>query len=344
MLQETIDIQQLKPAETYYALNRPGHLFYHPEWLALLMQHYGYRFYMTSGPGQEYMIFAEADGLLGPKLISLPFSDYTIPHVPPHRLPLHLAALQQAFPKAPILLKFADLYADPQDLAFMGKPAGKMFLHRIMLNNLNGVGMSAAFIRGVRKAQKNGLVALASRSQESLEQFYELYYRLRTEKLGLIPQPLSFFELVYEHFIRKGDGFFYEVKQDNELLASAIILKEGNNLYYKWGCSAQERLYMRPNNLLFSELIKLARDTNCQYLDLGLSDLDETRGLIRFKENMGGTPSYIYSYALCPADYPLELEEKLKGIVSQVAGIVVSAKLLPAQTQGFSQALYPLFV
>lgn len=308
------------------------------------MQHYGYRFYKTSGPGEEYMVFAEARGMLGPKLVSLPFSDYTIPHVPPHRLPLHLAALRQRFPKAPVLLKCSDLYASPGDLACMGKPQAKMYLHRIDLQRPAAPAMSSAFLRGVRKAQQNGLVAAASRSRTALEEFYGLYYRLRTEKLGLIPQPISFFKLVFEHFISKGEGFFYEVRQDGQLLASAIILREGNRLYYKWGCSDQDRLSLRPNNLLFCELIKFAQDTNCQYLDLGLSDIDDKRGLIRFKESMGGAPSYIYSYTICPAAYPQALEAKLKGLVNQVAGIVVAAKLLPSQTQGFSQVLYPLFV
>ena len=204
--------------------------------------------------------------------------------------------------------------------------------------------MTPPFLRGARKASRNGLIAQASQSAVSLEQFYALYYRLRTEKLGLIPQPLSFFQHVFKQFIQSGKGFFFEVKLDDEVLASAIILQEGDGLYYKWGCSSLDRLLLRPNNLLFTELIRLFANTRYRYLDLGLSDVDETRGLIRFKESMGGTPSYIYTYCLYPKDYPQDLEKQLKGLLNQVAGTVVRHKLGSDQTQAFSQALYPLFV
>ena len=344
MQQDKIEVRALEPAESLNGLGGSGHLFYHPSWLTLLQQHYGYRFWKTTGPGDEYLLVAQVSGVLGQKLVSLPFSDYTIPQVAPERLPLHIEALQRKFPEMPVLLKYAEIYASPDELSFLGVPVSKAYLHRVYIDSNSEMRMAPAFRRGIRKAVKNGLVATLSRSEESLEQFYKLYYRLRTEKLRLIPQPLSFFQQVYDQFIQGGNSFFYEVRQNDELLASAVILREGNILYYKWGCSAQERLYLRPNNLLFSELIKLAYNSGCNFLDLGLSDVDETRGLIRFKNNMGGVPSSIYTYCLYPPGYPLALEKQLKGLVNQVAGMVVQFKLQPGQTQGFSQALYPLFV
>lgn len=344
MQDESITIQSLDTVEAIHASALWGHLFYHPHWLQVLLQQYGYCFWVTQGPPGEYMLFAMTQGLLGNKLVSLPFSDYTLPQVPAHRLALHLEALQTRFPTVPILLKCADLYASPHELAFLGEPLAKAYLHRVQLQGNPEEHMSTSFLRGVRKARKNKLVAVASRSQASLEQFYALYYRLRTEKLGLIPQPFTFFQQVFEQFIQTGEGFFFEVKQKNEVLASAIILQEGEGIYYKWGCSAQDRLILRPNNLLFRELIAMFANTDYRYLDLGLSDVDETRGLVRFKESIGGKPSFIYTYCLYPKGYPRVLEKKLKGLLNQVAGTVVRHKLGSVQTQAFSQALYPLFV
>lgn len=339
-----IEVKALDPSEANSLLRRPGHLFYHPDWLAVLMQQYGYRFWMSCGPGDEYLLLAQVKGLLGAKLVSLPFSDYTVPHVAPEKLPLHIAALQRVFPTYPIVVKCAEIYATPHELRFLGEPVSNALMHRVQIDEYTDSRMSASFRRGVRKALKNKLYSQVSRNPESLRRFYELFYHLRTEKLGLIPQPFTFFELVFEQFILKGEGFIYEVKQGDEVLASAIILKEGNALYYKWGCSCQERLYLRPNNLLFYDLIRLASQKGCQYLDLGLSDLDEKRGLIRFKNNMGGNSSAIYTYVQNPLNYPLALEKQLKGLINDVADMVVQYKLSPADTQAFSQALYPLFV
>lgn len=344
MEQEGIEVKEILPADLENMSIRAGSLFYNPSWLALLKQQWNFRFWKTCGPGDEYLVLAQAKGVMGNKLVSLPFSDYTIPHVPPARLPLHIAALQRRFPSMPVIVKCAGIYATPHELRFLGEPVAKACLHRIAIDGDTINRMSATFLRGVRKAQQGGLVAAPSRSEESLQQFYKLYYRLRIDKLGLIPQPLSFFKRVFERFILKGEGFFYEVKQAETIIASAIILREENILYYKWGCSSQEHLHLRPNNLLFNELISQAAATNCQYLDLGLSDLDETRGLIRFKNNMGGEPSFIYTYCQYPAEYPIVVEKQLKKKLNQMADMVVQLKLPPAQTQAFSQSLYPLFV
>lgn len=339
-----IEVKEVLPATIGSAAPKPGHLFYQAGWLSLLMQQYGFRLWKSCGPGGEYMLFAQAKGLMGNKLVSLPFSDYTIPQVSPERLPLHIAALQHRFPEMPLVLKCTDWYASPQLMRCLGAPVAKACLHKVIVDGLTTRRMSGSFRRSIRKAYKNGLTAAYSTSETSLQQFYTLYYRLRIEKLGLIPQPYSFFERVYEEFIQKGQGFFYEVKHEGAVIASAIVLREGQELFYKWGCSSQHHLHLRPNNLLFRGLLKLAAKMGCHTLDLGLSDLDETRGLIRFKNNMGGKASFIYTYCYCPPNFSLTLEKQLKSRLNQLAGMIVEYKLPPAQTQSFSQSLYPLFV
>jgi hypothetical protein len=335
-----IDVHEIFPA----SLNQPagGGLFYHAHWLEVLRLHYGFRFWETRDAQGGYALFAQVQGVLGEKLLSLPFSDYTFPQLEAALLPHHLAALRRHFPAAPIVLKCAGPFAGPEVLKALGKPVAEACLHRVSLCGKRPP--TASFLRGVRKAQKGGLRAECSLSEDSLLQFYALYYRLRTRKLGLIPQPFSFFQQVYEQFIRRGEGFMYEVKKEEQVVASALILKEGQGLYYKWGCSAPDQLHLRPNNLLFYELMRMGTAMGCSFLDLGLSDLDETRGLIRFKRAMGGDVFPIYTWQLCPPGYPLALENKLKGMINQMAGIVVENNLAFAHTQAFSQALYPLFV
>lgn len=339
-----IEIQEVLPDQLTSTVAESGNLFYHPAWLKVLMEQYDFRLWKTSGPEKEHMLVAQSEGLLGSKLVSLPFSDYTLPQVRPERLPHHIKALRERFPEMPLVIKCTDGYASPRDLHFMGEPVSKACLHRVVVDKQSIRRMSGSFRRGIRKALKSRLSAGPSDSAESLHRFYELYYLLRVERLGLIPQPFSFFQRVYDELIAKGQGFFYEVKQEDQVIASAVILREGQELYYKWGCSSRDHLHLRPNNLLFRKLLKEAEKGGYQYLDLGLSDLEETRGLIRFKNNMGGIRSTIYTYCICPETYSMPLEKQLKSRLNQLAGLVVQHRLSPAHTQDFSKSLYPLFV
>ncbi len=322
-------------------------LFYCPSWLSVLRQHYGCSYYATADVDSgELMFFALIKCIAGQKLVSMPFSDYTCPGLmQPETLKEHVKALRKEFPELPVLLKVSFPDVSENSLSSLGTAEEMGCLHRV--NTGRGVNlessMTPSYKRGVRRARVRGLQFGTNCSYEGLEQFYNLFYELRMKKHGLIPQPFSFFEKVYEQFISKGKGFFIEVWKEGRLLASAIVLKHQNGLYYKWGCSSLSDLVDRPNNLLFYELLHLAQRDGFEYVDLGLSDTKVNKGLIRFKRSMGGTRSDIFTFQYLPENYPHKTMEQFKSIVNSMASIVVASRFDRETTEAFSKTLYPLF-
>ncbi len=293
------------------------------------------------------MLFAMIKCLAGRKLVSMPFSDYTCPGLAnPEALKKHVEVLRKSFPDLPVLLKVSFPGISQASLGTLGTVAEEGCLHRAETGKEVDLeeGMSASFRRGVRQAQVPDLKFGTSTSRKGLEEFYNLFYELRMQKLGLIPQPFAFFEKVFEEFIENGKGFFAEVrKEDGRLLASALVLSYQNGLYYKWGCSSLKDLINRPNNLLFYELLYLAQREGYAYLDLGLSDRKVNKGLIRFKRGMGGKESPISTFEFLPENYPYETMARFKSIVNSMASIVVASRFDRQTTEGFSETLYPLF-
>ena len=342
-----INVYKYEELPEHLLKENSSNLFYCPSWLSVLQQHYGCSYYATADEDSgELMFFALIKCLAGQKLVSMPFSDYTCPGLmQPEALKKHVEALRKEFPELPVLLKVSFPDVSDGSLETLGKAEELGCLHRVDTNrevNLES-SMTPTFKRGVRRARARGLEFVTNCSYEGLEQFYNLFYELRIKKHGLIPQPFSFFEKVYEQFIKKGNGFFIEVWKDDRLLASALVLRHQNGLYYKWGCSSMEDLVDRPNNLLFYELLHLAQRDGYDYVDLGLSDTKVNKGLIRFKRSMGGKRSDIYTFQFLPDDYPQETMEQFKSIVNSMASIVVASHFDRETTEAFSKTLYPLF-
>jgi hypothetical protein len=341
--------QEIKVAKLSFESGSPPlqhynkNLFSSNTWLRLLADYYNYNFWQTQSEDDEGLIVAEARCLVGSKLISLPFSDYVVPAVKRGNLPGHIESLHQKFPDKPLILKLPESYAKPEQVAFLGEPIREDCLHHVPVVSKPERRMSAGFRRNIRKAVKNGLEFYTTQSDSALKRFYHQYYLLRTEKLGVIPQPFSFFEAMHQRLIATGHGFYSVVSQAGSVLAMAIIIEHQKNFYYKWGCSRQDTLGLRPNNLLFFQLLHHAQEKGVENLDLGISSIDETRGLIRFKRAMGGMEQSVYTYKQLPENYPDVAEEKLHEVVNQMAGLVVQHKLSAMQTQSFSRALYPLF-
>lgn len=342
-----INVYKYEDLPPQLVANHSSNLFYCPSWLSVLREHYGCQYYATlDDESNELMLFALIKCLAGRKLVSMPFSDYTCPGLlKPQALREHVEALRKKFPDLPVLLKVSFPGVSGASFGSLGTPADLGCLHRVNTGREVNIekNMAASFKRGVRRARSRGLKLETTCSREGLEQFYNLFYELRMQKLGLIPQPFAFFEKVFEEFIEHGKGFFIEVRKEGRLLASALVLSYQNGLYYKWGCSSQKDLIDRPNNLLFYELLHQAQREGYDYVDLGLSDRKVNRGLIRFKRSMGGKESPINTFEFLPDGYPSETMDQFKSIVNSMASIVVASQFDRKTTESFSQTLYPLF-
>ncbi len=86
------------------------------------------------------------------------------------------------------------------------------------------------------------------------------------------------------------------------MIAANVYLVCGNTLYYKFNTSSLEALSLRPNNLLFWEGIKLAKDRNLALIDMGSSGWDQ-KGLILFKDHTGAQTMDIVHLGYTPEGY-----------------------------------------
>ena len=330
-------------SETFYQ-ERADHLFYAPAWIQVMTDTYGFRFFTAlNTETNDFIIFALVDRPVGPKIVSLPFSDYTLIDLE-QAAPL-LTAIRQAYPTVSIVLRVATGISAP---AVLGEPVRQAYYHRVDTtpSDTTERQLSGSFRRGVRKAQKAGVQVQQSYDQEALREFYVLYHQLRIHKFESIPQPYVFFEQVWEKFIRDRQGFILQARREGQMIAAIVVLRHKNVWYYKFGCSAMDSLEHRPNNLLFAELIRMATETaEIDEIDLGLSGTGESyAGLVRFKESMGGQRLHITYYEQQPTDYDPGPEKAFKAMLSSLTEVMVQNELDIQATDQFSQIIYPYFL
>ena len=97
-----------------------GHLFYSPEWISVLKQEYAFDLQVVvSDDLKEYLLFSKHDGFPGKKIVSLPFSDVTIPIVDAAHLEKFLWLITVNFPHHPCTVKVAgDLIATVEKMGW----------------------------------------------------------------------------------------------------------------------------------------------------------------------------------------------------------------------------------
>lgn len=276
-------------------------LFSSQKWLEVLQKEYCFEFYylrLYRTNRNIHIPFSIVKNLKGSQLISLPFSDYiNTDYIDKKDYLLLVNYLKRKYPTLPITLK-----TSYDDSLGAGQIIRKALYHTIDLSDKSKY--SDAFERGLKKARRQSLAVVHYNTEEGLRIFYKLYTDLRISKFNSIPQPFSFFKTIFNVFISKGFGEIIHIMYQGQSIAALIALKNGKTLYYKFGASDGDKLYLRPNNLLFDYLIKYARNNNFRTLDLGLSGTSNSyAGLRRFKEGMGGLKKEITYYRMEPEFY-----------------------------------------
>jgi lipid II:glycine glycyltransferase (peptidoglycan interpeptide bridge formation enzyme) len=219
------------------------------------------------------------------------------------------------------------------------------YVHRIATHHADEAqaNQSSSFKRNVRKAEKKDIAIRQKRDIPTLVNFYTLYCELRFGKFGSIPQPFSFFENIFDGLISKKNGFMLEAVFENQVIASIIVLQHKDVLFYKFGASSKDHLELRPNNLLFDALINHAVENEISAIDLGLSGAGESyKGLVRFKESMGGVATDLTYYEIKNGAENTENPEAKKWVQSLTKEIV-AMQPEPEETSRLSKHIYPLF-
>jgi len=297
----------------------PG-IFNSPEWRRVLADAFGYAIEEVPLAGGGTLPLAKIDDPVGRRLVGLPFSDYLTLGGGAAALADALQRIGRDWPDYAVSLRIAG------DDWGCGEAAA--CYHRVAIGDEAEMTarMSPAFRRGLNKATREGLSVRIGTSVEDIERFHRLYCLHRQKKFGLLSQSRRFFAEIHAAFLAVGQGWVLEARNDDGVLAAALVLRHGDGLYYKLGASVMERnqLAKRPNNILFARLLSFAKDAGSSYIDLGMSWTHEGDAeLRRFKEGIGGVAHPVTVVRQYPDGYDIGRAERVREMLRDVTRFCV---------------------
>lgn len=294
--------------------NQSASIFHTPGWLEALRRTYGFgpTVVTTSAPGcplTNGIVFCRVHSwLTGRRLVSLPFSDHCEPLAEhPDDIPHLLQQVRRCL--EPQKYKYFELrppgtHTGTDDSLSQYHRSEEFYLHTLDLRpsveELMHSFHKNCVQRKIRRAQKEGLICEAGRSDKLLSTFYHLQVRTRSRQ-HLPPQPLGWFRNLIGCL---GPNMEIRVASTKERPVAAIIaIRHKNTTIYKYGCTDASFHELGGMQMLLWRTIQDARSLGCTSLDMGRSAYDNA-GLVAFKDRWGTTKSNM-SYFRFPA-FPLQ--------------------------------------
>lgn len=290
-----------------FVKNHPeGTVFHLSNWAEVMIKTYNFKPYYfvfedESGNIKGGLPFFLVDnGIYGKKLISVPFTDCVNPLISSEK------DYQEFFEKILELYKtekckYIEIRGKIENKNVSGLKREEYFknfildLHEKTESDIWD-SLHDSVKRGIKKAQKYELKTVISHNLSAVNIFYNMNVITR-KKQGVFPQPYKFFFNLWQYIIQRKMGFAMLAILDDTPISSAIFLYYNGTIFYKYGASYTEYLNYRPNNLIFWEAIKWAKEHNYKYLDLGRTSPDN-EGLMKFKRHWGAEevdlPYYYY--------------------------------------------------
>ena len=322
-------------------------VFHSPAWADVLSDTYGFDVIASVAIDQHDrpvggLIYVEVDDVKGPRLISLPFSDFC----------------------DPIFDSRGDLDVILEELLARGEPLRMrcLRLDRAMLDDrLSETGrlgwhaidtvrepdriwseVSASARRAIRKSESAAVEVRPAAGSEDLRSFFELHLRVRKHKYGLLAQPYRFFESIWERFVEKDKGTLLLAWKGGRVIAGVMYLEWKDTLYYKFNASDPDELQSRPNDALLWGGIQHGHSRGLAKLDFGVSDLDQ-EGLLRYKRKYATEEGTVHVFAHYPDGYPTESGRRAGSLLADMTGLFVDPAVPDHVTEAAGDKLYHLF-
>ena len=229
------------------------------------------------------------------KLVSLPFSDFCTP----------LSASEDYFNdlfqeiisySSKHNIKYVEFTSDDnffdQDNANYFFYSHTLFLNKDEKELFNSLSSNTQ--RNIRKAINNDILVKRENDLGGLKKYYKMHCKTR-KRLGLPPQPFSFFNSIYKNLIVNNLGDIFIAYLNDIYISGAIFLHSFGLVTYKFGASLYEFQNYRANNLLMWEAIKYYNKNGFISLNFGRTD-EEHEGLRRFKLGFGTNETKVFSY------------------------------------------------
>jgi CelD/BcsL family acetyltransferase involved in cellulose biosynthesis len=325
----------------------PSSVFHSPTWIQVLTDTYdweacAYVVLDSRGEPQAGIPFCRIADMMGERILVLPFSDFCDPLVKDQqcwqflidcllseRCPISLRCLHNTFPLAD------DRFKLTKQAKWHGLDLtpGLEDLWRAMQDSTQ---------RAIRKSQRDGLVVRVAGSEHELRVFFEMHLKIRKYKLGLLAQPFQFFQNIWRRFVDTQHGFLLLALYQDKIVAGDFFLEWKDTLYYKFNASLPADLSHRPNDLLIWEGIQRGKARGLEYLDFGLSDIDQ-EGLVRYKRKFGTQEKTISFLRCAPQGSPTLAEKQTRDLLAQLTHRFTDQLVPDVVTEKAGEDLYRLF-
>jgi len=325
----------------------PSSVFHSPEWMQVLSDTYGWKpsahiVVDEHRRPQAGMPFCRICDILGERIVALPFSDYCDPLVN-DRESWRFLIDQLDSEGHPITVRCLHNELPLGDTRFSLVKQAKW--HRLDLRpepEALWKGMSDSTHRAIRKSEREGLSVRMAQAEPELRAFFEMHLKVRKYKYGLLAQPYSFFQNIWHHFVEPGHGFLLLAIHEHKIVAGDFFLEWKDTLYYKFNASISDDLSHRPNDLLIWQGILEGKNRGLQYLDFGLSDIDQ-EGLIRYKRKFGSEERTISFLRHTPDGSPSPVEKEMRALLSKLTNRFTDQLVPDPVTERAGEDLYRLF-
>jgi hypothetical protein len=153
--------------------------------------------------------------------------------------------------------------------------------------------------RQLLKCMENGLKVKQGNAGEA-ERIYERISAFRKAR----NIPLTYSQQDFKNCLVKMPGHysvFYVTDTEQEIIAAALAVRVTDSvLYYFFPADTTDRKSFSPMLPLMNGIYSHAKENNYSVIDLGVSSVNGNpqRGLINFKENIGGKPSARLTFVL----------------------------------------------
>lgn len=145
--------------------------------------------------------------------------------------------------------------------------------------------------RGLKKAQKSGLVVREGDSESDLRAFYGLYLETMRKHKSL-PRSHKQMALARE---RMGQSFrLFVVEHEREVVAGGVFYVAGRRVELIYNASTEKHLSLRPNHALYGHAIRWAQEQGATSFDFG--GAGEGTSLAEFKQQWGAEERPVYVY------------------------------------------------
>jgi lipid II:glycine glycyltransferase (peptidoglycan interpeptide bridge formation enzyme) len=171
--------------------------------------------------------------------------------------------------------------------------------HLKIKNSLFSDHINKMELRQLKKCIEAGLEVRQAKGNEA-GKIYDIMTEFRTQK----NIPITFSKDDFANSLEKmpeNYTLFYVHDKQGEVIAATLMVRINDRvLYYFFPSDNPRRSSYSPMIMLMDGIFSYAKEHHYQYIDLGISSKNNTpqKGLIQFKENIGGLASVRLTFQL----------------------------------------------